>query len=263
MSPPEAALLMGSSAHETLEVYYKEIMKGEEPLTPGMVSEYSVSVLEENADEVGFTLAGKEKDILTTQLEIATGSYVSHIAPGVVPIAVEEEIKYESRCGVPVLGYLDLVREATDLEKTILGCNTVLADYKFTNKKWSLPQLMNSLQFNLYNIATGISAIEIHNVVKTEKPSKGLKVPSADFKEPTVALDVASNIRVLRHNFAGDENTHFENLIESAAKLITSGLFMPCAPDAWCCTADWCGYYYRCRGKNKPRTPKRVEAEAA
>lgn len=108
-------------------------------------------------------------------------------------------------------------------------------------KKWTLPKLRDSLQFNIYSLLTGISDINIFNITKTE-PGKSFR------KSSTFGIkDLASNLRVLHYDFHGENLKHFLNLIESSAKLISSGIFIPCDPESWCCNPEWCGYYDICR----------------
>ena len=152
-------------------------------------------------------------------------------------MAVEQEFVWLARCGVPILSYIDLRHKLPNGSESI-------ADYKVTSKRWTLDKLVNSLQFNLYSMVTGIGDIGIHNMIRT---SPGKRASTA--KPVDDVLDLAPNIRLLRHNFDGSLHDYLEDLIESCARLITSGIFTPCAMDAWCCNPDWCGYWHLCRGK--------------
>ena len=169
-------------------------------------------------------------------------AYAEHVAPTIVPLAVEEERVWLSRCGVPILSYIDLRHKLPNGSESI-------ADYKVTSKRWTLDKLENSLQFNLYSMVTGIGDIEIHNLIKTA-PAKR----ASTAKPQDGVIDLAPNLRLLRHNFDGSANDFMEDLIESCARLITSGIFTPCAMDAWCCNETWCGYWHLCRGKAQSKT---------
>lgn len=254
--PPGAALITGTAMHKTCETYYRDAMTSTTRLTESQAAELAVVSLEEVLDSGEHTVTSTEVEEAKNTLQTIAKTYVQEIAHNINPIAVEEEVRYTSACGVELLAYLDLRRELPPsdealklLEETGVVDNEGLCDYKITSKKWSLGDLRNSLQFNLYSMITGIGHIEIHNMIKGSKGVKRLpQKPSVDG-----IVDIASNLRVLQHRFDGLQIDYFENLIESAARLITSGVFVPCDPTAWCCTPDWCGYWNLCRGKPQPR----------
>ena len=163
-------------------------------------------------------------------------AYAENVAPTITPLAVEEEHVWLSRCGVPLLAYIDLRHRLPDGSEGLI-------DYKITSRKWTPDKVENSLQFNLYSLVTGIANVEVHNLVKAAPTKRGTAKPTDG------VTDVAPNLRILRHAFDGSGNEHLEDIIESAARLITSGVFTPCAMDAWNCNPDWCGYWHLCRGK--------------
>ncbi len=135
-----------------------------------------------------------------------------------------------------MLAYIDLRHRLPDGSEGII-------DYKVTSRKWTPDKLTNSLQFNLYALVTGLRNVEVHNLVKTA-PAKRTTAKSIDG-----VTDIAPNIRLLRHTYDGSSHDYLEDLIESCARLITSGIFTPCAMDAWNCNPEWCGYWSLCRGK--------------
>jgi hypothetical protein len=246
--PPNAALLIGKGVHSGHETYFQMILDRQQPLLPLQVAEFAISEMEAEAEEKDIPFDGPEKDEVIQIVQNAVIPYITHVAPLVTPLAVEQELRYTSRCGVDLLGFMDLLRAENDYEvKAGQPAGARIVDYKVTAKKWAVNKLINDLQFNLYGLATGIRQIEIHNLVKTATKSKVNKQVAADYTAPT--QDVASNIRIIRNEFGTEENDHFEGIIEDAARQISSGIFPRCAPDAWCCNADWCGYWKMCRGK--------------
>lgn len=254
--PPGAALITGTAMHKTCETYYRDAMTSTTRLTGSQAADLAVVSLEEVLDSGEHIITSTEVEDAKSTLQMIAKTYVQEIAQNIKPIAVEEEVRYKSACGVDILAYLDLRRElpfsdeaSKALKETGVVDNEGICDYKITSKKWNLGDLRNSLQFNLYSMITGIGNIEIHNMIKGSKVSKKLPAkPAADG-----VLDITSNLRVLQYTFNGSQVDYFEGLIESAARLITSGIFMPCDPTAWCCTPDWCGYWNLCRGKPQPR----------
>jgi hypothetical protein len=165
-------------------------------------------------------------------------TYVEHVAKDIVPLAVEEQCVATASCGVPLLAYLDLRFLRDDGTPCI-------ADYKVTSRKWTPDKLTNSLQFSLYSMMTGIANVEVHNLLKAAPAKRTMTKPQDG------VTDIAPNLRILRHAFDGSGNGHLEDIIESSARLITAGVFTPCAMDAWNCNPEWCSYWYLCRGKTR------------
>lgn len=235
--PPGAALVTGSAMHKTLEAYYKDAMNGGARLTGKQAAELAVSSLDDLLGSQENTVTKDEREDAIDSLTGLAELYVDNIAKDIVPLAVEEEVHWTTPGGVPMLAYVDLRRLKDDDEVGI-------CDYKITTKKWTKSKLENSLQFNLYSMMTEIGDIEIHNMIKgTHRAKFAVKEAEEGVK------DYGAGMRVLHHVFDGGQNKHMIDLIESAARLITSGVFMPCALDSWCCSPEWCGYWNLCRGK--------------
>ena len=239
--PPGKALVMGSSIHKVFETYYADAMSSSSRLTPAQVAELTGDVFEEWLDGNENTLTDADKKEAHALLPGMTSLYVETIGRHIKPLAVEQEIRFETGDGVPLLAYVDLRHEKLDAETG--QAYEGIADYKVTSKRWDAGRLRNSLQFNLYSLMTGIGDIEIHNLLK--ESGRAMKRPSTD---PSIT-DYATNLRVLRHRFDGSQTSHFEELVESAARLVTSGVFMPCDPTSWACTPEWCGEWGLCRGR--------------
>lgn len=244
--PPGAALVTGSALHKTFETYYTDAMHGSsERLTGKQVAEMSVACLDEVLDSQETNISKAEYNDVTKNVMNLSEVYVDTVGQNINPIAVEEEVRYTSACGVDILAYIDLVRELPEELRDGEFDTQGICDYKITTRKWDLKKLQNSLQFNLYSMITGIGNIEIHNMVKDTKATTRY----GKSKMPVDGvLDLANNLRVVTNRFDGSQCDHMEALIESAARLISSGIFMPCALDAWCCNETWCGYWSLCRG---------------
>ncbi len=235
INPPNAALAVGSVAHKTLEIYYTDAMNSSVRLTPAQVGELSGDVLSDWVEDNEHTMSEPEREEAHKLLPGMMHCYSEKIGKNIKPLKVEQEVRFTMASGVPMLAYLDLVHERDGQE--------VLADYKITGKKLTAANVANSLQFNLYALMTGIGALDVHNIVKAKTK------PVARISDADGVTDLTSNLRRLEHTFDGGDAAHFENLVEASARLITSGIFMPCAPDSWCCNSDWCGYWQLCRGK--------------
>ena len=240
---PTASMLTGTALHKALEQFYRGVIANpDNRLTPAQMAELATATLGDVlTSEEHYPKPEEVEEAGVTVRDLAS-AYTEHVAPTIVPLAVEEEHVFVAKCGVPILSYIDLRRRCPD------GCE-VICDYKVTSRKWTLDKLENSLQMHLYSMVTGIGDFEVHNLVKAT-PAKR----SSSAKPVDDVIDLAPNLRILRHYFDGSSNDFMEDLIERAAKLITSGVFMPCAMDAWCCNPDWCSYWNICRGKAQSKT---------
>lgn len=248
------ALYTGLGFHKGGETFYKAIIDNKPKLRKKDVVEVSVTHIEELTQKDAFNL-GTEKDNVVSTLKNIVDPYIDYVVPRVTPVAVEQEVRYESVCGVPVMGIVDLLRRFTPEDSrvesysahTISDSETlVVCDYKVTGKKWPLSRLQNSIQFLIYTLATGITSVEIQNMTKSEKKARPLGTDTLHWSEPS--QDVASNIRMLRHAYAPEEYIHLERIIELVAKQISAGIFPPCNPDSWWCSEAFCDYWHLCRG---------------
>jgi hypothetical protein len=246
--PPNVAMLTGTGVHAGNEVYFQDIIDNKQPLLPAQVAEFAIAEIEAEAAEKDILFEGDIKDNIISVVKNVVEGYLTHVAPMVHPLAVEYEFRYTSRCGVDVMGFIDLIRAQNDFEqKAGLPPGSRIVDYKITDKKWAQGKLANDFQFSLYDLAVGIPNIEVHNVTKTLTKTKVNKQIAADYLAPV--QDIASNIRIIRNEFGPVGHDHIENIVEDVARLITSGIFPRCQLDSWCCNEKWCGYWKLCRGK--------------
>lgn len=248
--PPALPMLQGSAVHKGFEIYYQEVIDGRQPLNAEQLADFTVTQLEDMADEQDVTLEGSSKDQAAAELVGVVKPYISAIAPTVRPHLVEQEVRYETKCGVELLAYIDLVRKPSEWETTNNLLSNRIVDYKITGRKWSLNKLANDLQFLIYSAATGMEDIEIHNLTKTTKKVAIKEQKEEDYLANT--QDVATNLRVLRNKMSSASDTaHVENLVESVASAISAGTFIPCDTESWCCNEKFCGFWHLCRGKRQ------------
>lgn len=239
ISPPSAALVTGKAVHSTLEEYFKDYLQSKKRMNEKETGELSVAILDSTIEEEDFKFSPKEYDETIYEVKDLVENYVKYVACTLEPVAVEKEINYTTDMGVNIIGYIDLEIKKLDALNII--------DYKVTSKKWTKNKLVNSLQFNIYSIATGVNTIEVHNMVKLGAPTKVL--PEHKRYEEEGIVDYTNKLRVLEHKFDNSAKQHFEEIIHSVAKAVSLGLFIPCDPESWCCNETWCGYWDRCRGK--------------
>ena len=247
IEPPKAEALVGSLGHAGLEAWYGEVIANGTRLPAKAALDAAEAKLPVLAEQYTMEVSAADKDALLAQLPDVITPYITRVAHRVNPSAVEEEVTAYTSKGVKLLGYVDLLREMDEEEICLFNASgVVLCDYKFTGKKWSLGQLKNNLQFMLYRYMTGVQQQEIHNMRKGGA-GKITKDCSDDFLAEE--QDITSNLRILRTSFDADNTEYVEHVVHSVATAITSGVFTPCDPEAWCCNETWCGYWNRCRGK--------------
>ncbi|MCB5270561.1 MAG: PD-(D/E)XK nuclease family protein [Candidatus Cloacimonetes bacterium] len=269
--PPGYAAVIGISGHAAFEQYYGDKIRKAPLLNEKQLLDLAMVIHDEKILELDVPVSVSERDETAQTLDKLLTSYIPGVAQFIEPKEVEVRLNFLSKCGVPVLGFIDLLRKPYAIEMTaehVLDYGGLhMGDHKFTGKKWASTKLQNSLQFYLYSMGSGILNVEIHNLVKgsakkdssSEKPRKprAARKKVVELEEGQEALpdllapvqDVGSNVRILRHRFDPGEFTHVENIVEDAAKQISAGIFPRCDPEAWCCNPQWCGYWDLCRGK--------------
>ena len=254
-TPSSGAATMGKITHKVYEKYYSDKISNPFAVLNGtQMADLSVDILNEELKDT--EVAGTEfnKDAIIPTLKNITEGYVNIVGTKTTPKVVETEIRYKSKCGVDILGYIDLIREKNEFEAAVenFQFSEIIADYKITGKKWAAGNLTHSLQFQLYALATGISRVEIHNVVNSPKIISAKEISPEKYLDQQ--QDVGTGIRLLRESFP-TENEYMERVIASVAGSISAGNFMPTDPSNWWCSEKFCGYYHMCRGANHYNQP--------
>lgn len=240
-------MLQGKAVHKTNEMIYNDKKAGLPLIPRKQAAELLVynfdTALKEAVEEENFTPPPTiDKDMLYGEIINVGCEYIRTIVPHIIPVATELEFIYESRCGVDILMYIDLVKQSIPE----LPMSRAIVDYKITGKKWTYAQLAGDLQFMLYTKSLGISEVEIHNLVKGKKKDP---VKTNYVNNYVNELDINASLKCIKTTYKENEYNHLETIIESAARLISSGVFMPADPSSWVCTEKWCEFYRECRGK--------------
>lgn len=166
-------------------------------------------------------LKNSEEDIADAQdrgLLFLTTLWGPDESPDIEPIVlqgrlgVEWEVDMEI-AGVPIKGYIDLI-EADQV-----------SDWKVARsaKRYNVEK---SLQLDLYVVATGISCT-------------GFRILEKDSGN-VVPLWSVRNIEQVRR--------WCEITVARTAFAISMGVFPPCKPGEWFCSAKWCSFYGKCYG---------------
>ena len=232
--PASYAQAAGSILHACLQNYFDSVLDGHRP-TPDEAADLAADACENYVDRHETDMTAEEFSTLKPEVRSALLDYIESVGKDVIPIATEDGFIIKMRCGVPIMGFIDL--------KLRHGDDIVIGDYKLTAKKWTGSDLVNSLQFNLYAHLTGIPHVQVHNITRTAPKSKPRTMP------PEEGVVDFGRVRIIEHRFSSTDWPFWEDLVESAAERITSGVFAPGDPSAWHCTPEYCGYWQMCRGK--------------
>lgn len=245
--PANKSLALGSVTHEAFETYYNDVLENNERFTGSQLAELTLdSIIPDWIEDNETSLTTTDVNDINRVVPDIVENYADKVGTHITPVSTEQEVLFTLECGVPMKAYIDLVRVRGEDGRGIV-------DYKTSSKSWTLSRLQNSLQFMLYSYATGIPDVQIQNIVV---PTKGKKVSfdnTFSIYDPanttgSYSYDVGVNFHVFGNTFEASQKTYLESLVESCARLITSGIFTPCGPDNWWCTPAWCDYWPICRG---------------
>ena len=227
--PPAVALIVGSATHVSIEKNLKNKMEKKVLLPDEEVRQVAaddvnarwknegcdLSSLDE--DEVGHG----EKEIRGEAVDMAVSLASLHnreLAPTIEPIHIER------RWDVSITDF------ACDLQGTVdIQEQNRVRDTKTAKRSPPAGSADKSEQLTMYCLAVKvldgyIPALTMDYLVKTKVPKvivQATKREGADF-DPLLAR------------------------IAAASRCIESGIFVPCAPDHWCCSKLYCGYWSMC-----------------
>lgn len=245
-TPPGALMAQGTACHKGAEVTNHHIVDHGVPASNELVTSAYSDSYEEGAaaiEDWGDIDRGVAKDQGITLITKYNEEFAPDVKPYVAPDGtrgIEEKIEVDVN-GIPMLGFIDLV-DANDLtgfsaaELALIQDNGLtpppellrsVVDYKTKAKKATKVELDGSLQFTFYSYAKKIPRVRMDMFLRLKKP-KVLQ---------------ATTLRT-----EADYQWMFM-IIDGVSRAISAGVFPPCDPTAWCCSARWCGYWFDCRGK--------------
>lgn len=215
-SPPGIAMVEGSTLHKTVESMHKVQMEEKKIHPLDVYMDHWNDQFKELSSEVEDWEEQQPQEIETRGMSFVKMYYQDHL-PKAKPTGVEQEIRWNAN-GVPVLGFIDLV----DKKQGVI-------DHKVTGRSKSQRDVDNSMQLTLYAAATGRKEVGFNSFVKT-------KVPKIDVK------------RGVREPWQIED---MNETFESVAEAITKGAFPLCGDDNPLCSAKYCGFWSRCRGRTR------------
>lgn len=223
--PPGIEAIKGTSIHNSLEFLFKSKMEKKD-INEKELMDKLIFYHDENTKKYDYKYEGNEKD-KDIKILLAVGKkYYDTMFHNIIPIATEYELTGHID-GVPMKGYIDLIRENDKTTEGFIQNKSVVVDYKTSTKKWSQNKLDKNMQFNIYSIMLNTPNIEVQNILLTQK----------------------APIHTLRTVLNNENNKkHIKSCIKDVAASISKGNFPRCSPESWCCNNTWCGYYDKCRG---------------
>lgn len=218
---PQAIMVDGSAVHKALELSLREKMeKATLPSADTMMDAYLTHWRENRADDMVFREGEDNEEAVHNLSRRLLCDYHKDHAPRVEPKMVEQRFDtVVSPLHIPMRGVIDLV-------DTQEGLPTVI-DHKVTHATKSKDELERSLQLTLYAHHTGVPLVGFNQLVKTKTP----KIVRA------TTMRTAEQVRWL------------ERVVVEVARAIDKGVFPPCNPTSYTCSAKWCGYHNMCHNQ--------------
>jgi len=229
--PPGVAMLIGSGTHTSVETNLRNVISTGEPIPQEAAEEVARDAVNNSWEAQGVVLdedeaAEGEKKVKGKAVASAVRMSVLHhgeVAPQIKPIAVEKPFRLHLPDGVrDLIGFVDI--EEPD----------GLIDTK--TKRGKAPQkgtAETSLQLTAYSMASWVES------GKQKNP---------DYVAVDFLVDKPNGAEHLRQSTQFDQEDYGRLLrrIAIAEKQVEAGLFMPCDPGNWCCSAKFCGYWDEC-----------------
>jgi len=127
-------------------------------------------------------------------------------------------------------GFMDIIG--------FLKSNTLYSiyDYKVTGKAKTIPQIMGSIQLDVYHVAAAKMGMGSIGSLRTGFISLVKSNQTVDVK------DCLKSIKQINWSF---------RVIKDAISAALKGCFPTCSPDNYLCSPVYCGYYRVCRGRMK------------
>jgi len=234
--PPGVALIEGSAHHVTIEEINKRIISGRS--LPSLKASFETfeEYFAENKKQIRKWWGEKTRDVISRGKEMHR-QYRKQFQPHFFPKVVEQESRYKIG-DVEVLGYVDaagLVNNKSLMEfpfKRIKAC----VDYKTVKRKKTKDDLENDFQLTHYGWW-------MMKAFRTKAPYVGFCCIRKDnFQSQWMSIQITpARIKWYRH------------LVLNIANSISKGIFPVRNPVGWECSAKFCGYYARCKGKVEKR----------
>ena len=220
--PASGHMHLGTAFHYAQEVNYRQKIDSRKDLKLTQVTDAFAERFDKPTEEIDYQ-EENPADLKDSGVGLVK-VYYEERAIHTQPVKVEEGARFD----VPdlnrvILFYIDLIDDKGWIH-----------DSKTASKTPGPDEAEKSLQLTLYSI--GYRSM-------TGKKESGLVLDYAIKTKVPKFVPIEAKPR---------EDWHIErdlNDVREVARGIAAGIFPPCAPGSWLCTAKWCGYYHICREK--------------
>jgi len=228
IKPPGIALIRGSATHKGVELNMKNKLETGELLPLSVVQDAARDSVATKIESEGIRLVGDEKTIgkkkikgqlIDESIGLSETHYVE-CAPKIEPVAVESE--GELKTGVRPIRYrIDIVTE-NGIKETKTGARTPPRDRADLDDQLTMYSLVYYAR---------------HGKMPEDLSMDFLLLPSTKLGYRSLTQETTRTKAQLES---------FLLRVETAVKLLDSGVFMPTDRSNWWCSPKWCGYYEDC-----------------
>lgn len=224
--PPKWTMKAGTAMDDTLSAHNRGKIEGK-GLNTSAATDFYRDRVRQVADQDGLPKNEEMSSVIDDGTKILP-VYMKEVDPVINPVAVQKEIKREVD-GVPMLGYIDLVRKAKDGHR-------IVSDYKFANRAPNKGTAAASLQLAFYQESEGDPSGHVDLIVLTRT------------KEARVLTD--------SHFVTDHDRSTVRRIVKQVSKGIASKVFPMASPEnEWgngpsnVCNPERCGWWNKCRGR--------------
>lgn len=224
--PPAGALIQGGAYHEALATNFLYKLRSQTDMEiADVLDAFSTAWMNqlrkhqttkgEGFEQIKWDAnPGTLKDQAISMLQV----YHQRVAPMIMPEQVEQELEVPISKDLKYKGIIDLV----DTSKVII-------DHKLTSRRMSQLDADKNIQVTGYHYL---------------REAKGYKYRSAFHN----AVKTTGKIFILETTRTKQDIEWWLSLVKKVARQIETGIFPP-NPTGFLCSAQYCGYYKLCRGR--------------
>lgn len=220
--PPGVALVIGAGTHRGVEVNMRNKIDEGKPMPLDAVLDVTRDSVIEKIGKDGIRGDGAKRVLLGEAIDGAVTLSELHykeVAPQIEPVAVERDWQLN------IEGEEKSIKGVIDIE--VAGG---IRDTKTTGKTPPKNSADKDDQLTMYALAYRVLTGKMPEILALDYLVRS-NTPKPVFLS-TNRTEVALEAFLLR--------------LETAFKLIESGIYMPCDRSNWCCDPKWCGYYDEC-----------------
>lgn len=238
-SPPNWAMRGGTAIDDMLTRHNTEKAEGKGGFNVSAAQDFFRDRVIEVAEESDLPKNEEMSQVIDDGTRVIP-PYMKDVDPIIHPVSAQKKVEVDLG-GVPMVGYIDLVREAEDGHR-------IVSDYKFTRRSPSAGSAAASMQLAFYDKAEGGEPghVELIGLVRTKKPK--------------VATD--------SHFVTKRDHERVERMARFVNAGIKSNYFPMASPEnEWgnaastFCHPDRCGYWDICAGRSEGPLPIPGEME--